>query len=210
GRFFNFAVRVPMILDNLLAEGAIQPLTAVMVDNPSRTWQEAMTIREQELSCHAPFADFLAQELLTWLRQTRGFTASPAQTLVAGGSIGGLAAAFVAMQYPDIFGSVLAMSGSFWWRPDGDEEWEWLTRQFARRPFAPLRFYLEVGLLESSPSPTGFPGQLLASRHLRDVLQARGHDVIYEENMHGHDASTWPEVFGTGLRALSRISYASR
>lgn len=39
GRFFNFAVRVPMILDNLLAQAAIQPLVAVMVDNPGRTWQ---------------------------------------------------------------------------------------------------------------------------------------------------------------------------
>ena len=210
GRFFNFAVRVPMILDNLLAEGAIRPLTAVMVDNPGQTWQEAMDTREKELSCHAPFADFLAQELLPWLRQTCVLTDDPAQTIVAGGSMGGLAAAFVAMQYPDIFGSVLAMSGSFWWRPDGDEEWEWLTRQFARRQFAPLRFYLEVGLLESRPSATGFPGQLLANRHLRNVLQARGHDVNYEEKMHGHDSSPWPEVFGTGLLALSRISSASR
>lgn len=117
-----------MIMDNLLAEGAIQPLVAVMVDNPGRTWQESMAIREKELSCHAPFADFLAQELRPWLRQTCALTADPAQTIVAGGSLGGLAAAFAALTHPESFGSVLSMSGSFWWRPDGEEEWEWLTR----------------------------------------------------------------------------------
>lgn len=204
GRFFNFAVRVPMILDNLLAEGAVQPLVAVLVDNPGQTWQEAMAIRERELACHAPFADFLAQELLTWLRQTWGLTAAPAQTTVAGGSLGGLAAAFVAMQYPAMFGSVLAMSGSFWWRPDGADEWEWLTRQVAMRPLASLRVYLEVGLLESRPSAGGFPGQLLANRHLRDVCQAKGYDLFYAEHMHGHDATVWPDVLGKGLLALSR------
>lgn len=204
GRFFNFAVRVPLILDNLLAEGEIPPLTAVMVDNPGQTWQESMAIRDKELSCHAPFADFLAQELVPWLRQTCALTANRAQTILAGGSAGGLVAAFVAMQYPDIFGSVLSMSGSFWWRPDGEGEWEWLTRQFASRELAPLRFYLEVGLLESHPTSSGFPGQILANRHLRTVLQAKGHELIYEEQMHGHDSTAWPGVLGKGLLALSR------
>ena len=203
GRFFNFAVRVPMIMDNLLAEGVIQPQVVVMVDNPGRTWQESMDIREKELSCHIPFADFLAQELLPWVQQTCAVTADPAQTILAGGSLGGLAAAFVVLTHPDSFGSVIAMSGSFWWRPDGDGEWEWITRQFASRKSSPLRFFIEVGLLESGPTATGFPGQLLANRHLRNVLQAKGHELFYEEQMHGHDSAVWPSVLGQGLLALS-------
>lgn len=203
GRFFNFAIRVPMIVDNLLAEGAIRPLVVAMVDNPGHTWEESMAIREKELSCHAPFARFLAEELLPWLRQTCAFTADPAQTILAGGSLGGLAAAYIAMAYPDRFGAVIAMSGSFWWRPDDEGEWEWLARQFAIRELAPLRFYMEVGLLESSPTATGFPGQILANRHLRNILQAKGYEVIYEEQMHGHDSMPWPGVLGNGLLALS-------
>jgi enterochelin esterase-like enzyme len=203
GRFFHFAIQAPAILDNLLADGEIRPFVAVMVDNPGATWQESMTIREKELSCHPPFATFLAQEMIPWLRQTYHLTADPRQTIVAGGSAGGLAVAFTALQHPDTFGNVIALSGSFWWRPEGETEWEWLTRQFALRPLAPLRFYLEVGLLESAPSASGFPGQLLANRHLRSVLQAKGYELHYDEQMHGHDSMPWQGLLAEGLRALN-------
>jgi len=202
GRFFHAAIQAPVILDNLLADGEIRPFVAVMVDNPGATWQESMAIREKELSCHPPFANFLAQEMIPWLRQTYHLTADPRQTIVVGGSAGGLAAAFTAWQHPNTFGNVIALSGSFWWRPEDETEWEWLTRQFARRPLAPLRFYLAVGLLESAPSASGFPGQLLANRHLRTVLQAKGYELHYDEQMHGHDSMTWQGLLAEGLRAL--------
>jgi enterochelin esterase-like enzyme len=194
GRFFHAAIQAPVILDNLLADGEIRPFVAVMVDNPGATWQESMAIREKELFCHPPFATFLAQEMIPWLRQTYHLT--------TGGSAGGLATAFTALQHPDTFGNVMALSGSFWWRPKGETEWEWLTRQFALRPLAPLRFYLEVGLLESAPSTSGFPGQLLANRHLRTVLQAKGYELHYAEQMHGHDSMPWQGLLAEGLRAL--------
>lgn len=202
GRFFHAAIQAPVILDNLLADGEIRPFVAVMVDNPGATWQESVTIREKELSCHPPFATFLAQEMIPWLRQTYHLASDPRQTIVAGGSAGGLAAAFTAWQHPDTFSNVIALSGSFWWRPEGETEWEWLTRQFALRPLAPLRFYLAVGLLESAPSASGFPGQLLANRHLRTVLQAKGYELHYDEHMHGHDSMTWQGLLAEGLRVL--------
>jgi enterochelin esterase-like enzyme len=204
GRFFAFAVQAPVILDNLLADNQITPLVAVMVDNPGRTWAESVAIRDQEMACYPPFADFLAQELTPWLRQTYHVTREPTQTFLAGGSYGALAAAFVAWQRPSTFGDVLALSGSFWWKPEAENEWEWLARQFALSPLLPLRFYLEVGLLESSPTPTGFPGQLLANRHLRNVLQAKGYEVHYAEQMHGHDSVVWPGVLAEGLIGLKR------
>jgi len=132
GRFFTFAVGVPHILDSLLADGEIPPLVAVMVDNPGSTWEQSMAIRERELSCYPPFSDFLAQELVPWLQESYYITTNPLRISLAGGSVGALAAAFAARQHPGTFGNVLAMSGSFWWKPDGDGEWEWLSRQFAR------------------------------------------------------------------------------
>lgn len=202
GRFFNFAIRIPMILDNLVADGQILPLVAVMIDNPGTTWQESMAIREKELSCHPPFARFLAEELVPWLRQTYHLTTDPMQAHLVGGSVGGLAAAFTALHHPDTFGNVISLSGSFWWRPEDEVEWEWLTRQYALRPLAPLRFYIEVGLLESMPASTGYPGQVLSNRHLRNVLQAKGYKVHYNEQMHGHDSMPWQGMFAEGLIAL--------
>jgi enterochelin esterase-like enzyme len=49
------------------------------------------------------------------------------------------------MKHPEIFGNVLAQSGSFWWKPENDDEYEWLTRQFVASPKLPIRFYLQIG-----------------------------------------------------------------
>ena len=156
------------------------------------------------LPCYPPFSDFVAQELVPWLQDAYHVTTNPRRMVLAGASVGALAAAFAARQYPGTFGSVISMSGSFWWKPEGKGEWEWLSRQFARGPLLPLRLYLAVGLLESWPNASGFPGQLLANRHLRNVLEAKGYEVHYEEGMYGHDAAVWPEVLPKGLIRLTR------
>jgi len=88
--------------------------------------------------------------VLPWVRQNYNITFEPSRTIVGGASFGGLAAAFVAMKHPEIFGNVLAQSGSFWWKPETDDEYEWLTRQFVASPKLPIRFYLQIGLLEGA------------------------------------------------------------
>jgi enterochelin esterase family protein len=81
-------------------------------------------------------------------------------------------------------------------------EHEWLAAQFARAPRGGVRFYLNVGLLESGPSPGNSPSQLVANRHLRDVLRARGDDVTYRELNGGHDYIGWPAGLADGLLTL--------
>lgn len=202
GRFFTFAIGVPTILDNLLADGQTPPIVAVMVDNPGDTWEQSMEIRNREMACFSPFPQFLTQELIPWIQQNYHATTDAQKTFVAGGSFGGLAATFAALQHPETIGNVIALSSSFWWKPQCEDEWEWLTRQFVRNSLLPLRFYLEVGLLESKPTPSGFPGQVLANRHLRNVLQAKGYEVHYEEQMHGHDSMTWQGTLAQGIKSL--------
>src|SRR5262249_28260586 len=109
GAGYKGTVPAPTILDNLLAEGEIPPLVAVLVDNPDPQ------ARSRELPCHPPLVDCLAEELLPWLEQHYHITADPARRIVGGASYGGLAAAFVGFERPDLFGNVLAQSGSFWW-----------------------------------------------------------------------------------------------
>ena len=132
GLYVNSA-RVATTLDNLIAAGLIPPLVAVMVDNPDRG---------RELSCSSAYADFLAQEIVPWARANYHVTDRPEQTIIGGVSLGGLAAAFVGLKHAEVFGNVLSQSGSFAWKPDGEKDWEWLTRQFAASPRLPLRFSL--------------------------------------------------------------------
>ena len=62
----------------------------------------------------------------------------------------------------------------------------------------PLRFWLNVGLLERHPMPVDV-SNLAANRSMRDVLRARGYPVAYQEFPGGHDYFWWVESLGDGL-----------
>lgn len=105
-------VPTPLILDNLIAASKIPPTVAVLIANPS---QES---RNVELTPNPKFADFLAKELVPWIHAHYNVTGDPAKTVVAGSSLGGLAAAYASYKHPEVFTNVLCQSGSFWWAPD--------------------------------------------------------------------------------------------
>ena len=194
------AIPTPVILDNLIAAGRMPPAVAVLIGNVNR---------EAELSPNEPFAGFVAGELVPWVRSRYRVTLDPARIVIGGSSHGGLAAAYVAMQHPGTFGNVLSLSGSFHWAPgvvpvdaaSATFERSWLTTQFVERARLPLRFWLAAGALESDTSGSGGAG-LETSRHLRDVLRAKGYDVGYVQFPGGHDTLSWRGVLADGLIAL--------
>ena len=195
GWIYRSVVPTPTILDNLYAANQTSPLVAVLIDHPDDQ------TRNIELACSPSFTAFLADELVPWLRQHYHLSHDPAQMIVAGSSYGGLAASFAALSRPDVFGKVLAQSGSFAWSPADDPEAEWVARRVALGPLLPIEWYLEVGLLEYAPDVPYTP--LVANRHLRTVLQARGYQVRYREFTGGHEYLTWRGTFADGLIALA-------
>ena len=187
------SIPTPIILDNLISKGLIPPVVAIVLDNPSDE------VRSRELPCYAPFAEFLATEVMPWIRKSYHVTNHPNQTVVAGQSYGGLAAAFAAFRHPEIFGNVISQSGTFAWKPDNDAEFEWLMRQFVASPRLPLTFYIEAGLLETVVRSGDRPTMLVANRHMRDVLQARGYAVRYHEFNGGHEEMNWRGTLADAL-----------
>jgi enterochelin esterase-like enzyme len=187
----------PTILDNLIDDGRIPPMVAVLVDSLTQE------VRNRELPCGAAFLEYLTDELLPWARTQYRITTDPARTIVAGQSHGGQAAAFAALRRPDVFGNVISQSGSFWWSPDDDHEHEWLTRQYAASERRPVRIYLDVGLLERGPAPDDGPSLLVANRHLRTILQTKGYDLTYTEFNGAHDYICWRGSLADALIALS-------
>lgn len=180
-------VPTPTLLDNLLADGLIPPTAALIIANPSSQ------SREQELPPNPLFARFMAEELMPWARR-QGLAAPASRTVVAGSSYGGLASAYMGLMHPELFGNVLSMSGSYWWPMSGAEP-GWLTREYAKAPRQPLRFYLQAGLFEG-------PRILDTNRHLRDVLLAKGYRVEQVEFPAGHDYLQWRGSLPCGLISL--------
>jgi enterochelin esterase-like enzyme len=186
----------PTILDNLLDAGVLRPLVAVMVGNTG--W----AARCAELPCNPAFAEFFAAELVPWIRGQYAVSVDPARTTVGGLSYGGLAAAYLGLLHPELVGNVLSQSGSFQWKPEGAVEFGWLIRQYALRPAVPVRFYLAAGRQENFTDRGDRPSLLLANRHMRDVLQAKGYPLHYAEFAGGHDMLSWQGNLAEGLAAL--------
>ncbi|MEO9057048.1 MAG: enterochelin esterase [Ktedonobacteraceae bacterium] len=200
GAYLEF-IPAPTILDNLLAADKLPPMVAVLLDSPPEE-------RNHELTCHPPFVDFLVQELVPWLHKHYNITTDPRQTIVGGSSAGGLAAAYVGLRAPDVFGKVLSQSGSFWWDWDAEEKiaQQWLTHEYAISPKQPLHFYIDVGRLERI---AGYD-LLMVNRHLHDVLLAKGYTVDYAELPGGHEYISWRGGFSDGLLALAGLPTTDR
>src|SRR5262249_25881403 len=143
-------IPTPTILDNLIADRKIPPTVAVFIKNVPRS-----TARNQELACSPEFADFVAKELICWVHKHYRVSDDPRRAVVCGASLGGLCAAYCGLRHSAVLGNVLSQSGSFPYSPGYvtrfptyDVETGWLTRQFAKAPKLPLRFYLEIGRFE--------------------------------------------------------------
>ena len=186
---------VPVILDNLIEASRIPATVAVFVSHPGGS-------RMQELDGNPKFGEFLATELLPWLRARYNVTMDPRETIVGGQSAGGFGAAYVALHHSSVFGAVLSQSAPFWGSPElGRElaertpasdrnddrhvreemedravlEGNWLQKLFISRNRLPLTFYLNAGSFEAQfwGGPGGVNGTLESNRHMRDVLLAK-------------------------------------
>ena len=191
---------MPTTMDNLIASATIPSTVAVLVSNVADR-------RLTDLVPNPEFADFMAKELVPWVRSHYNVTTDPSRTVVGGYSAGGLAAAYMGFRHPGVFGNVLSQSGAFWWAPehyqnaDSTTETNWMVRQFLASPTLPVKFYLDAGTFEMDSAGEG--GDILeASRHLRDVLRAKGYEVHYQQFVGGHDGLSWRGTLADGLIAL--------
>lgn len=194
GGEFVSSVPVPTMLDNLIAAKRIAPMVAVFVGSPEGQ-------RDVELNANARYADVIATELVPWARSRVRIAASPERNIVAGSSLGGLAAAYVAQRHPELFGNVLSQSGAFMYSPPDDAKAERLTRDIAAAPRRDVAYYIEAGVYEAGRFEKGVD-LLSSNRHLRDVLREKGNRVTYAEYAGGHSDLNWRSGFAKGLLAL--------
>jgi len=186
-------IPVPTILDNMIAAKQIPPIVAALVANQGT--------RERDLPGSAPFAAFVAKELVPRLRADYRVGLTPGETIVTGSSFGGLCSSYVALHHSDVIGNVLSQSGSYQWVLGSigadlspSVEGGWLIREYAAAPKRPIRFYLDAGRFEAI--------LLDKNRHMRDVLVAKGYAVTYVEFSGGHDYGMWRGTISDGLLAL--------
>lgn len=194
GKTYLDEYHIDRVIDGLIARHQLPPVNVVFVDSLDHPR------RGKELPPNPAFADFMAYELLPWLRQ-QGIALTRQKTVLAGSSYGGLASSWVALRYPRLFGNVLSLSGSYWWAPKGEEA-SWLTRQYQDAPRYPVKFWLQAGRFEMQ-GPNG--GIYRNTRAFEKVLREKGYTVSFHPWSSGHDYTAWCEALVYGMRDFTGL-----
>ena len=189
-------IPTPTLLDNLIADGKIQPVVAVFVSYLSQP------ARMRDLVPNDNFQSFIRTELVPWARSQRNLSRDPKKSAVAGSSLGGLTSLYTGLKSSDLIGNVVSQSASLWWAagkfPNGDGplsvDSNELTRLFALSPKLPLTIWMDVGLWERHV-------QVTPNRQMRNVLMAKGYPLTYQEFEGGHDYIVWRRTLAEGLVA---------
>lgn len=116
-----------------------------------------------------------------------------------GASLGGLAAATLALHAPDDWTGVVAQAGAFLGSPADRRHHgvagSWLAERLEAGAGAHLRWVLDVGTLD---------WLLPVNRRARDALLAHGADVAYAERAAGHNWRCWRDGLPAALAAALR------
>lgn len=202
GAEYQDTMPLPLILDTLRATGKAPAFVAVLIDDAEGA------VRIADLGNASKMIAFLARQLMPYVRARWHVTVDPQRVIVTGSSAGGLAAAFVAIQRPDLFGNVLSQSGAFWRGAEASNgpPYEWLTAQVMNSPKHDIRFFIDVGELEDHATLGGSgPNFRDANRRFRDALTAKGYSVEYAEITGGqHAPAYWRTRLPVGIVTLTK------
>lgn len=151
--------------NRLIAAGRMREIIIVAVDNSRSRYSEYRGLVRPP---HSPastntafdrYAAFLVTELKPLIDREFRTLKTPANTMVLGSSLGGIASVALAWAHPKTFGGAASLSGSF--QIEKRAFLENVLRPAQRRP-GPLRWYLDSGVVD-------FTGDDDGRRHTADV-----------------------------------------
>lgn len=183
------------VIDNLITDKKIEPIVVIFIGS--------IGMRSKELSCNDTFVEMIVNELLPWIRNNYNISSQAYEAIIGGLSLGGLTASYLGLKHSEVFGNVLSQSGAYWYKPkdyDGYEPDCWISTKFKAIDKLPLKFYLNVGVLEHKE------GMIGTNNILKDVLIGKGYDVYFEYFNSGHDYLSWGETLANGLISLIGIN----
>ncbi|MBL8550098.1 MAG: hypothetical protein JNJ73_08925 [Hyphomonadaceae bacterium] len=115
------SLRIPNVLDNLIAKGDIPPTLGIFITpgNSSARYPDDLGMRNPDHraaeydSLGGDYARFLIDELLPEVARTYRFTDDPRRRVIGGTSSGAICAFTVAWHRPDAFANVISLIGSY-------------------------------------------------------------------------------------------------
>ncbi|MEJ2766582.1 enterochelin esterase [Photobacterium sp. MCCC 1A19761] len=192
GRFWAQSLPVFDALSQATQNGTLPEAIYVLIDEVNGHQ------RSEELSCNPTFWQAVMTELLPLVSDYFPVTQDPKQTAIVGQSLGGLAAMYAALNWPERFGAVVCQSGSFWWpdfslvKPPSEyspPQTSDLLSEMSRQVHgglganARLNLFLEVG--------SGEDIMIDLSRDMSNQLASQQHRIQFRVFDGGHERLCW-------------------
>jgi enterochelin esterase family protein len=185
GQDYRRRARITHIVDNLIAQGRIQPIALAMP-------YHGRGARGVEYACSEATLGFILYDLLGLAGKELNLVdikSNPGAYGILGASMGGLMALYAGLRAPEVFGRILSQSGAF-----AMTEHEGVVFDLARHgPVPPLSIWMSAGRYE---------WLLDCNRRLHELLVEKGYDVVYREHNGGHNYPSWRDHVGQGLETL--------
>ncbi|MCU0481544.1 MAG: alpha/beta hydrolase-fold protein [Anaerolineae bacterium] len=102
-----------IVLDNLIAQNLISPVIAIFID-PRNVDNVNNNLRQDQYLENPAFAQFVAQELVVQIDRVFKTSQNASDRAILGTSLGGLASAYMGVNYPDVFNKIAIQSPAFW------------------------------------------------------------------------------------------------
>jgi enterochelin esterase-like enzyme len=177
--------KLATMVDNLMADGRIQPLALAFLPNAGR-W------RSVEYACSDATILWLDQIILPLAREKLNLIdidEQPGAFGVLGASLGGTMSLYTGLRMPDVFGRVISQSGAFM-----IESRNFAIVDLVRHGQAQgIEIWMDVGGLDTL---------LEDNRHMYRLLQEKEYNVAYREFSGGHNYTAWRDDLWRGLEAM--------
>jgi enterochelin esterase family protein len=185
--YIEFALS-PVVIDELIRSGQIQPIIAIFINPPNRHIPDQPN-RMTEYGLNDKYVNFMADELVPYIESTFRSDKNPERRLVTGDSFGGLISAYTPFCRSDVFGLGYSQSGYLSFRNDD------LIHMYKSSEKIPIRLYVDVGTYERTVGADMLPEDetdfLSANRRFKDVLIDKKYDLVYREYPEGHTWGNW-------------------
>lgn len=163
------------VLDNLIAEGKIEPIIAVFID-PRDPQAPGNNRRQDEFLMNPDYADFIATELVPTIDALYRTRRDPAARAILGTSFGGVNSTYLASRHPETFGLIAIQSPAYWIVvPEIMDLMEAETLPLTK-------IFLSMGSIADDHDNT---------RQMRDIFEEKGYDMWYIETPEGHSWGNW-------------------
>lgn len=173
---------LPTILDNMIADGRLPPIVAVMIANGGGDGPGSERGLEYD-TVSGKYAEFVEAEVLPRVAREFGvtITTDPDARMTLGGSSGGSAAFNMAWFHPELYRRVLMYSGTFVnQHPDETYPhgaWEYPENIIPKSPAKPIRIWMHVSQNDngSTSASAGLHNWVIANIRMAEALAAKNY-----------------------------------